>query len=96
VLRKRISANRSREAPTKTLEGSFGCRHRPITAAVDGRRNAPSGDFCYGQNSDMTERLVIRGKLRSGYGEVLTPAGVAFIAELEHKFGPERRRLLAS
>ena len=45
--------------------------------------------------SDQTEHLVIRGELRSGYDKVLTPAAVAFIAGLERKFGPERRRLLA-
>src|SRR6516225_9795828 len=46
------------------------------------------------KTSDPTEHLVIRGELRSGYDKVLTPAAVAFIAELERKFGPERRRLL--
>src|SRR6516225_12282310 len=45
--------------------------------------------------SDQTEHLVIRGELRSGYDKILTPAAVAFIAALERKFGPDRRRLLA-
>jgi len=47
------------------------------------------------KTSDQTQHLVIRGELRSGYEKVLTPGAVAFIAELERKFGPERRRLLA-
>src|SRR5208282_6895809 len=47
------------------------------------------------KTSDLTEHLVIRGELRSGYEKVLTPAAVAFIAGLERKFGPQRRRLLA-
>jgi malate synthase len=47
------------------------------------------------KTSDLTEHLVIRGELRSGYEKVLTPAAVAFIAGLQRKFGPERRRLLA-
>jgi malate synthase len=45
--------------------------------------------------TDMSQHLVMRGKLKPGYGQVLTPAAIAFIAELERKFGPERRRLLA-
>ena len=44
---------------------------------------------------DLPQHLVIRGELKPGYEKVLTPAAVAFIAELERKFGPERRRLLA-
>jgi malate synthase len=47
------------------------------------------------ETDDLTEHLVIRGEVRPGYEAVLTPAAVVFIAELERKFGPERRRLLA-
>ena len=46
------------------------------------------------KTSDQTQHLVIRGELTSGYEKVLSPGAVAFIAELERKFGPERRRLL--
>jgi malate synthase len=46
------------------------------------------------KTDDQTEHLVLRGELGDGYEKVLTPAAIAFIAELERKFGPERRRLL--
>jgi malate synthase len=46
------------------------------------------------KTSDQTQHLVIRGAPTSGYEKVLSPGAVAFIAELERKFGPERRRLL--
>jgi len=46
------------------------------------------------KTSDQIQHLVIRGELGAGYEKVLTPGAVAFIAELERKFGPERRRLL--
>jgi malate synthase len=45
--------------------------------------------------TDLPQHLVMRGKLRPGYDEVLTPSALAFIADLQRKFGPERRRLLA-
>ena len=47
------------------------------------------------ETTDLPQHLVMRGVLRRGYEKVLTPAAIAFIAELERKFGPERRRLLA-
>ena len=47
------------------------------------------------KTDDQIQHLVIRGELGAGYEKVLTPGAVAFIAELERKFGPERRRLLA-
>jgi malate synthase len=37
----------------------------------------------------------ILGAMAPGYGRVLTPQALAFVAELERKFGPERKRLLA-
>jgi malate synthase len=46
------------------------------------------------RTDDLTEHLVLRGELKPGYENVLTPSAVAFIAELERKFGPERRQLL--
>jgi malate synthase len=39
--------------------------------------------------------VAIRGTMNPGYEKVLSPEAVAFAAELERKFGPERRRLLA-
>jgi malate synthase len=39
--------------------------------------------------------VVVRGPIKPGYEKVLTPEAVAFAAELERKFGAERRRLLA-
>ena len=47
------------------------------------------------KTNDAPQHLVMCGKLRPGYEKVLTPAAIAFIAELERKFGPKRRRLLA-
>jgi malate synthase len=46
------------------------------------------------KTDDAPQHLVMSGELRPGYEKVLTPAAIAFIAELERKFGPERRRLL--
>ncbi|MBV8654212.1 MAG: malate synthase A [Alphaproteobacteria bacterium] len=39
--------------------------------------------------------VTIRGVMRSGFETILTPPAVAFVAELERKFGAERKRLLA-
>jgi malate synthase len=39
--------------------------------------------------------IAVRGAMRPGYARVLTPEALAFAAELEREFGPERRRLLA-
>jgi len=47
------------------------------------------------KTDDLPQHLVIRGELKPGYDKVMTPGAVAFIAELERKFGPARRRLLA-
>ncbi len=43
----------------------------------------------------LPEGVEIRGPIRPGYEKILTPAALAFIAELERRFGAERRRLLA-
>ncbi len=37
----------------------------------------------------------ITGRIRPGYEKVLTPEALAFVVELQRKFGPERKRLLA-
>src|SRR5436305_2349425 len=42
----------------------------------------------------MTAGVVIRGAMKPGYEEVLTPEAIDFAVELERKFGAERRRLL--
>lgn len=39
--------------------------------------------------------IEIRGPIRPGYERILTPAALAFIADLERRFGGERKRLLA-
>ena len=39
--------------------------------------------------------IVVRGPAKPGYEKILTPEAVAFAAELERRFGTERRRLLA-
>jgi malate synthase len=45
--------------------------------------------------TQMTARGVeIKAPIRPGYEKILSAEAVAFIAELERKFGPERRRLL--
>ena len=38
----------------------------------------------------------IRGTMRAGYDRILTLDAIAFIAQLERSFGPERKRLLAA
>jgi malate synthase len=43
----------------------------------------------------MTAGVVIRGAMKPGYEEVLTPEAIEFAVELEREFGAERRRLLA-
>jgi malate synthase len=43
----------------------------------------------------MTAGVVIRGAMKPGYEEVLTPQAIEFAVELEREFGAERRRLLA-
>jgi malate synthase len=43
----------------------------------------------------LPQGIEIRGPMRPGYERILTPAALAFIAELERRFGGERKRLLA-
>jgi malate synthase len=40
--------------------------------------------------------IQLRGPLRPGYGEILSPAALDFLAELQTRFGPERERLLGA
>src|SRR5712691_12191427 len=47
------------------------------------------------KTNDLPRGVVVRGAMKPGYEKVLTAEAVAFVAELERKFGPERRRLLA-
>jgi malate synthase len=46
-------------------------------------------------NNAPPKGVELRGTLRAGYERVLTSEALAFVAELERKFGPERRRLMA-
>ncbi len=46
------------------------------------------------KTTTLPDGVVLRGAIRPGYEKVLTAEAVAFIAEIERKFGPERRRLL--
>jgi malate synthase len=43
----------------------------------------------------MTAGVAIRGAMKPGYEQVLTPEAIGFAVELEREFGAERRRLLA-
>src|SRR5689334_1210552 len=44
---------------------------------------------------DWNQGVVIRGPMKPGYENVLTPEAIEFAVELEREFGAERRRLLA-
>jgi malate synthase len=43
----------------------------------------------------LPEGIAIKGEMRTGYDKVLSPEALDFVVELERRFGPERRRLLA-
>jgi malate synthase len=47
------------------------------------------------KTTQLLKGAVIRGAQKPGYDGVLTAEAIAFVADLERKFGPERRRLLA-
>jgi malate synthase len=47
------------------------------------------------KTTQLLEGAVVRGAQKPGYNRVLTAEAIAFVADLERKFGPERRRLLA-
>ncbi len=42
----------------------------------------------------LPKGVEIKGPIKPGYDKILTPEAVAFVVELERKFGAERRRLL--
>ncbi|HLJ63611.1 MAG TPA: malate synthase A, partial [Stellaceae bacterium] len=42
----------------------------------------------------MVDGVTIRGPIEPGFERILSPEAIAFVAELERKFGPERNRLL--
>src|SRR5437667_1499771 len=67
-----------------------------VTVVVDGRCTCAIREMsAMAKTTDIPRHLVMRGALKPGYDKMLTPAAIAFIAELERKFGAERRRLLA-
>ena len=43
----------------------------------------------------LPEGIAIKGVMRAGYDEILSPEALDFVAGLQRRFGPERRRLLA-
>src|SRR5690606_4035524 len=43
-----------------------------------------------------TSGINIRGKMKPGYDRVLTAEALAFVADLERRFGARRRELLAA
>jgi malate synthase len=46
------------------------------------------------ETTELRQGVVVRGALNSGCERVLTTEAIAFVADLERKFGPERRRIL--
>jgi malate synthase len=47
------------------------------------------------KTTELLQGVDVRGALKPGYKRVLTAEAIAFVADLERNFGPERRRLLA-
>jgi malate synthase len=47
------------------------------------------------ETTELLQGVAIRGALKPGYDRVLTAEAIAFLVDLQRKFGPERRRLLA-
>ena len=43
----------------------------------------------------VSETISIRGPVHDGFNEILTPAALEFVANLQRKFGPAREELLA-
>src|SRR5215469_8683247 len=72
------------------LEGGFGAALAIARAAGRCVRRR----ICMTETTNMSD-VVICGATKPGYETVLTPEAVAFAAELERKFGAQRRRLLA-
>jgi malate synthase len=46
------------------------------------------------ETTNLLQDVVVRGAIKRGYEEILTPDAVAFAVELERRFGAERRQLL--
>jgi malate synthase len=46
------------------------------------------------ETTNLLQGVVVRGAIKRGYEEILTPDAVAFAVELERRFGAERRQLL--
>src|SRR5258706_1877968 len=98
----------ARAAPAKKREQVEGDQQQERLKAVWGRRATQSrlplradASCAIREMSAMTkttqllEGAVIRGAQKPGYDGMLTAEAIAFVADLERKFGPERRRLLA-
>jgi malate synthase len=47
------------------------------------------------ETTELPQGVVVRGALKPGYERVLTAEAIGFVADLERKFGAERRRLRA-
>jgi malate synthase len=47
------------------------------------------------ETTNLPDGVAVCGAIQPGYEKVLTPAALAFLAELEREFGAERQRLLA-
>ncbi|HXY98924.1 MAG TPA: malate synthase A [Stellaceae bacterium] len=52
-------------------------------------------DMMAGEKTGLPPGVVVKGALRRGYDAILSADALAFLAALERKFGPERKRLLA-
>ena len=48
-----------------------------------------------GSSTTMPAGVEVLGPLAEGYDEILSPDALAFLAELERRFGPTRHELLA-
>ncbi|HAC58594.1 MAG TPA: malate synthase A, partial [Rhodobiaceae bacterium] len=44
----------------------------------------------------IADGVTVKGAIKPGYERVLTPEALAFVAEIERKFGARRRELLAA
>ena len=49
-----------------------------------------------GKAQNSTDGVKVRGAVKAGYERVLTPEALAFLGELERKFGARRRELIAA
>ena len=81
--------------PTKTARGRgpLGAALRTVERAA--RRLAHAATSAPKTATTIPTGVVIGGKMRPRYAEVLTPGALAFLAELHRKFDGRRRELLA-